>query len=94
LCPDSEIAGIVYLERNKLSKAKRYMMTYMMVMQFFFTVLGLALLGYWIGGKINPDSSLQLILTGIGLSVGVIFGFMVLIQFVRSEERYERNARH
>jgi len=94
LYPDSEIVGIVYLEPNKISKAKRLFMAYMMVMQFFFTVLGLALFGYWLGGKINPDSSLQLILTGLGLGVGVIFGFIVLIQFVRSEERYERNARH
>lgn len=86
--------GIVYLERNKWSKARRYMMVYMMVMQFFFTSAGSAILGYWIGTKINKGSALPTVLTGVGLGIGVIFGFYILIQFVRSEERYERSSRH
>jgi hypothetical protein len=86
--------GIDSLERNKLGKARKYMMVYMMVMQFFFTSAGSAVLGHWIGTKINKDSDLPIILTGVGLGLGVIFGFVVLIQFVRSEERYERSTRH
>ncbi len=70
------------------------MMVYMMVMQFFFTSVGTAVLGYWIGTRINKDSSLPTVLAGVGLGIGVIFGFYILIQFVRSEERYERSSRN
>lgn len=86
--------GIVFLEQNKVGKARRYIMVYMMVMQFFFTSVGSAVLGYWIGTKINKESSLPTTLAGVGLGIGVIFGFFILIQFVRSEERYERSSRN
>lgn len=86
--------GIASLERNKLSKTKTLFMKYMMVMQFFFTTAGLALFGYWIGKKINPDTNLYIILTGIGLGLGVMIGFVTLIKMIQSEERYERNVRH
>lgn len=66
----------------------------MMVIQFFFTVAGLALFGYWLGGKINSESDLPIILTALGLGIGVMVGFILLIQFIRSEERYERSSRH
>lgn len=66
----------------------------MVVMQLIFTILGLALIGYFIGTKINSDSDLPIILTAVGLSVGVIVAFMTLLQFIKSEERYERRSRH
>jgi len=65
-----------------------------MVMQFFFTTAGLALFGYWIGERINPETNLSTILTGIGLGLGVMIGFVTLIRMIQSEERYERNVHH
>ena len=85
--------GIGYLERNKTSKMKRLFMNYMLVMQFIFSVLGLALLGYYIGTKINPDSNLPLTLTAIGTALGVFVGFVTLVKMIKSEERYERTPR-
>lgn len=69
-------------------------MTYMMVIQFFFTVIGLALFGYYIGGKIDKDGDLSIILTAVGLAVGVFVGLITLYHFIQSEERYERRSRH
>jgi F0F1-type ATP synthase assembly protein I len=69
-------------------------MTYMMVMQLFFTIIGMAIFGYFLGRYINASSDLPIILTAVGLVIGVIIGFMTLIQFIKSEERYERRTRH
>jgi hypothetical protein len=69
-------------------------MNYMMVMQFIVTSAGLSLFGYFIGKRINPDSNLYIILTGVGLGLGVFIGFVTLIQMIKSEERYERSIRH
>lgn len=69
-------------------------MTYMMVMQLFFTIIGMAIFGYFLGRYINSSSDLPIILTAVGLVMGVIIGFMTLIQFIKSEERYERRTRH
>jgi hypothetical protein len=66
----------------------------MMIVQLFFTVIGLSLFGYYLGDRINPDSSLPILLTAIGLSLGVIIGFVTILQFMKSEERYERRSRH
>ena len=86
--------GIDSLERNKLGKARRLFMSYMMVMQFIATSIVMALIGFYVGQKIDETSDLPLILTGVGLGLGVIIGFITLIYMLRSEERYERNARH
>lgn len=82
------------MERNSFGKAKRIFMNYMMVMQFIVTVAGLALFGYFVGKRINPDGNLYIILTGVGLGLGVFVGFVTLIQMIKSEERYERSIRH
>lgn len=89
-----EIVGIDYLERNKLQRSRRLFMNYMMVMQFIFSAITLALIGYYVGGRINPDGDLNLILTGVGLGLGVMIGFITLIKMIQSEERYERSIRH
>ena len=86
--------GIDSLDRNKLGKARRLFMSYMMVMQFIATSIVMALIGFYVGQKIDETSDLPLILTGVGLGLGVIIGFITLIYMLRSEERYERNARH
>ena len=67
-------------------------MTYMIVMQFIFTVVGLSLLGLFIGNKINPEGNLSTLFAGIGLVLGIIFGFYTIMQFIKSEERYERRT--
>ncbi len=69
-------------------------MSYMMVMQFIVTTIVMALLGFYVGQKLNPESDLSTILTGVGLGLGVIIGFVTLIYMMRSEERYERSTRH
>jgi len=70
------------------------MMNYMYIMQFIFSAIGLALLGYYIGNRINPESNLSTTLTAIGLSLGVVVGFVTLVKMIKSEERYERSSRH
>jgi NhaP-type Na+/H+ or K+/H+ antiporter len=69
-------------------------MNYMMIIQLFFTIIGMALFGYYLGDRINPDSGLPILLTAIGLSLGVIIGFVTILQFMKSEERHERRSRH
>lgn len=82
------------MEPNKRNKTKRIFMTYMVVMQLIFTVIGLALIGYYIGIKTDPDGNSYIYYTAIGLAVGVLVGFMTLYQWMKSEERYERRTRH
>lgn len=69
-------------------------MGYMMVMQFITTAIGLSLLGYYIGKKINEASQLPTLLAAVGLLLGVISGFVILVKMIKSEERYERSSRH
>lgn len=69
-------------------------MTYMVVMQMIFTVIGLAILGYYIGIKVDPEGKSYVYYTAIGLALGVMIGFMTIYQFMKSEERYERRLRH
>ncbi len=63
-------------------------------MQFIATIIGMAIFGYFIGNKIDKTSNLSLILTAVGLALGVMIGFMTLLQLMKSEERYERRIRH
>lgn len=50
------------------------------------------MLGVYIGMKKDPDGSLPSILGGVGLMLGVLVGFFTILQFLKSEERYERNT--
>ena len=85
--------GTDSLEPNKKNKYRRIMMNYMYVMQFIFSAIGLALLGYFIGTRIDADSHLPTTLTAIGLAIGVVVGFVTLVKMFKSEERYERSSR-
>lgn len=88
---------IDYLEpnNNKFEKRRRIFMNYMVVIQVFFTIAGLAIVGYYIGTKIDSDGNLETILAAVGTAVGVIVSFMFLFQYVKSEERRnERRRRH
>ena len=67
-------------------------MLYVLIMQLIFTVAGLAMLGVYIGMKKDPDGSLPSILGGVGLMLGILVGFFTILQFLKSEERYERNT--
>ncbi|HBY64805.1 MAG TPA: hypothetical protein DEG42_00090 [Acholeplasmataceae bacterium] len=82
------------MERNRRNKARRIFMTYMIVMQMIFTVIGVSILGYYIGIKTDPDGDSYIYYTAIGLGIGVMIGFMTIYQFMKSEERYERRIRH
>ncbi len=82
---------IGYLGQNK---AKKAFAIYTMVIQFFVTIIGLSLLGYYIGTKINSEEDLPILLAGVGLFLGVMFGFVTLYRFVKNEDRYEKNVHH
>jgi hypothetical protein len=86
--------GTDYLEPNKKEKRRKIMMTYTMVMQMFFTVIGLSVLGIYIGRKMDPEGELATYLAAAGLFIGIFIGFMTLHQFIKSEERYERRKRN
>lgn len=85
--------GIVYLEpsKHKYKKLRRVAFTYTMIMQMIFTIVGLALLGYFIGDKFYPDTDIDLILTGIGTILGFVVSVMYFIQFIKREELYEKH---
>lgn len=82
---------IGYLGQNK---AKKAFAIYTMVIQFFVTIIGLSLLGYYMGTKINSEEDLPILLAGVGLFLGVMFGFVTLYRFVKNEDRYEKNVHH
>ncbi|MFA5470571.1 MAG: AtpZ/AtpI family protein [Acholeplasmataceae bacterium] len=82
------------MEPNKYEKRRRMFMTYAIVMQLFFTVIGLSVFGIYLGRKIDPEGDLATYLAAAGLFLGVFVGFMTLLKFVRSEEIYERRKRH
>lgn len=86
--------GTGYLEPNKKDKRRKILMTYTMVMQMFFTVIGLSVLGIYIGRKVDPEGELSTYLAAAGLFIGIFIGFMTLLQFIKSEERYERRKRN
>lgn len=67
-------------------------MLYVLIMQLIFTVAGLSMLGVYIGMKNDPEGSLPTILGGAGLMLGVLIGFFTILQFIKSEERYERSS--
>lgn len=69
-------------------------MIYMYIMQFIFSIIGMALLGYFAGEWIRPDSELSTILTAVGTALGVMIGFATLVRMMRNEARYERTTRH
>lgn len=87
---------IDYLEPNKkYEKRRKIFMTYMVVVQFIVTVFGLAVIGYYIGTKVDPDGGLDMILAAVGTGVGVMVAFIFLYQYIKSEERRdERRRRH
>lgn len=88
--PDSGIVGIGFLGRNK--KFKRIFIAYVLVIQLFFTVIGLSLLGVYIGYQINPEGNEPSILGGAGLFLGIIVSFYTLWQFVKSEARHANRS--
>ena len=86
--------GIGFLEPNRPNRLKRIVMGYMIVMQFIVTAIGMSLLGYWIGRRIDETTELSTILAAIGLGIGVFSGFVIMVRMIKSEERYERSSRH
>lgn len=82
------------MEPNKNEKRRRIFMTYAIVMQLFFTVIGLSVFGIFLGRKLDPEGDLATYLAAAGLFIGVFVGFMTLLKFVKSEEIYERRKRH
>lgn len=69
-------------------------MTYTMVIQLFFTIIGLSVLGIYIGRKVDPEGELATYLAAAGLFIGLFISVITMHQFIKSEERYERRKRH
>lgn len=69
-------------------------MTYTMVIQLFFTIIGLSVLGIYIGRKVDPEGELATYLAAAGLFIGLFISVITMLQFIKSEERYERRKRH
>lgn len=69
-------------------------MGYMIIMQFITTAIGTSIVGYIIGNRIDQESNLPVLLAAIGLIIGVIGGFVILVKMIKSEERYERSSHH
>lgn len=86
---DLAIAGIVYLGLNK---SRKIFALYTIIIQFFVTIIGLSLLGYYLGTRLSTDDDLPILLAGLGLMFGVFIGFVTLYKFIRNEERYEKNV--
>jgi hypothetical protein len=63
-----------------------------MVVQSFVIIIGLSLLGYYIGMKLDRSKELPMLLAGIGVFLGVIIGFITLYKTMKGEERYEKNV--
>jgi uncharacterized membrane protein len=80
---------IDFLEQNK--KIKGFTM-YILVIQLFMTVIGIAFLGVYIGNRIDPEGNLMLWLGTIGLFVGIVLSVFTVIHFLKVEARSERRS--
>lgn len=80
---------IDFLARNK---RRRALVLYTMVIQSFVIIIGLSLLGYYIGTKVSVSKELPMLLAGVGVFVGVIIGFITLYRTLKGEDRYEKNV--
>ncbi len=94
--------GIVYLEPNnqkpqkrskKYSTLRRGVFGYTMIVQMIFTVVGLSLIGDYVGTRFYPGTDMDLILTAIGLVVGFVVSIIAFINFIKREEAYEKHRR-
>lgn len=65
---------------------------YILVIQLFMTVIGIAFLGVYIGNQIDPEGNLMLWLGTIGLFVGIVLSIFTVIHFLKVEARSERRS--
>ncbi|MCF7933096.1 MAG: hypothetical protein K9K93_07995 [Acholeplasmataceae bacterium] len=79
------------MAQNK-RKVRRVFITYVIVMQLFFTVIGLALLGVYIGYQIDPEGIEPSVYGGLGLFLGIMVSFYTLWQFIKSEARHANRS--
>jgi hypothetical protein len=82
--------GTDSLARNK--RGRRFLIIYVFVMQLLFTVIGLTLLGYYIGYQIDPEGVEPSVYSGLGLFLGIIVSFYTLWQFIKSEARHANRS--
>ncbi len=92
--------GTVCLEPNKhepkkrsgrYSTLRRGVFGYTMIVQMIFTVVGLALLGDYLGTRFYPETELNLVFTAIGVVLGFIVSVISFINFIKREEVYEKH---
>lgn len=72
---------------------RRGVFGYTMVFQMIFTVIGLALLGDYLGEHFYPDTNLDLIFTAIGVVLGFVVSIISFVQYIKREEIYEKHHR-
>jgi len=79
---------------HKYKKVRKTLFAYTIVFQMFFTVIGLAFIGYFIGDHYYPETNINLVLTGVGTLLGMIASIMMFLQFIKREELYEKHRHH
>ena len=65
---------------------------YILVIQLFMTVIGIAFLGVYIGNRIDSEGNLMLWFGTIGLFVGIVLSIFTVIHFLKVEARSERRS--
>ncbi|QWB96364.1 AtpZ/AtpI family protein [Mycoplasmatota bacterium] len=79
--------------KQKYNNLRKGVFGYTIVFQMIFTIIGLALIGNYLGDYFYPDTNLDLIFTGIGVVLGFIVSIMSFVSFVKREEIYEKHRR-
>jgi len=83
---------IEFLERN--NKFRTGWMLYVLIIQLIMTIIGLSFFGVYLGTKLDPEGNGQLVYGAIGLFLGIVFSFITLLKFVKSEADRERRAQN
>lgn len=90
MCQVLEIAETDCLERNR--RSLKGVTLYILIIQLFMTIIGVAFLGVYIGNKIDPEGNLMLWLGTVGMFVGMILSGFTVFHFLRMEARRERRS--
>lgn len=63
---------------------------YVLATQLIFTLLVMAIAGILLGKHLDPEGSLNAILAGVGLIIGLMLDVLFIFQFMRFQARNEK----